>query len=740
VAAFVAGLFAAAAVLTAVDVRVSGFDPAGSWWAVVPFALLLGTAEYLLVRFVYRREVNALNLFEAALAPVIVALPGAVVVLTVGVAQAGTAVVRRNNPLKACFNVGQWMVAAGAGSLVFTAARRGTTGLPAHDIPALLAALTVVSLCNQLAFAGVMRLVKGESWRATFAGLRPVILPGWVGGWAVNTAFGVLFAIAYTTTAWSLPFFFVPLVMLHWASRGFATARTDRLRLASLQRATHVLAAPIDPRDAIPGFLAEVLDGFEVDAVELVRIAAGSKWAFRMQRGADGPQDMEVVGVGGRITGALLELGRPVRVMPDTHPHLATLLAAEGRRDCAAAPMVVGDRVIGALCVFDRSGAEGFDDGELAVLQALAGEAADAFEKADLLASILEERRKLAAIVDNTSDGILAVDDTGVVQTWNPGLEAITGHPALTMVGNAHVGVLRARDHAGNDVLLERWADAETQLPTALQIAAADGTPRHLSCTYTRVPAQDDVRPLLVVMVRDVTRVHELERLKEDFVATVSHELRTPLTPIKGFANLLLEGAGRLDEEGRRTAAEAILRSAQRLERLIVNLLEVSRVESNVIDVRDSVVPLSSVVTRVVDEFRTAFPDRLIVVEPADGTTAAVGNELWIEQILSNLLSNAVKYAPTGAVEVEVRSVDDAVELTVTDHGPGVPPREAERIFRRFERLDHARQQAGTGLGLYIARELAQAMQGTLAVGTGPGGGAVFALRLPAARRPAAVA
>jgi PAS domain S-box-containing protein len=736
----VVGLFAVAAALVAVDVRTSGFDPLEAWWAAVPFALLLGTAEYLLVRFVYRREVNALNLFEAALAPALVALPGAVVVLTVGLAQAGTAVVRRNHPLKACFNVGQWMVAAGAGSLVFTAARRGSTGLPAHDIPALLVALTVVSLCNQLAFANVMRLVKGESWRATFAGLRPVILPGWVGGWAVNTAFGVQFAISYSTTAWALPFFFVPLVLLHWASRGFATARTDRLRLATLQRATHVLAAPIDPRDAVPAFLAEVLEGFEVDAVELARTSAGSQWAYRMHRDGDGPSAMEIVGVDGRVTGAVLDVGQVLRVTTDVDSRLAGLLAAEGRRDCAAAPMVVGDRVVGALCVFDRNGAEGFDDGELAVLQALAGEAADAFRKADLLASILEERRKLAAIVDNTSDGILAVDDIGVVQTWNPGLEAITGHTALAMVGNAHVGVLRARDGAGHDVLLERWDDPDVQLPADLQIVAVDGSPRHLSCTYTRVPAQDDARALLVVMVRDVTRLHELERLKEDFVATVSHELRTPLTPIKGFANLLLEGNDRLDAEGRRTAAEAILRSAQRLERLIVNLLEVSRVESNVIDVRDAVVPLVPVVTRVVDEFRTAFPERLIVVEPADGTATAVGNELWIEQILSNLLSNAVKYAPSGAIEVEVRSADGAVELAVADHGPGVAPHDVERIFRRFERLDHAQQQAGTGLGLYIARELAQAMQGTLSVTTGPGGGAVFALRLPAVRRPAAVA
>ena len=740
VAGFIAVLFVVAGAAVASSLYVSGWERSTGWWAVAPFVVLLAAAEYLLVRFVYRGEVDALNLFEAALAPALVALPGAVVVFTVAVAQAGVAVVRRNEPRKALFNAAQWMAAAGIGSLVFTALRRGAGGLSASDLPALLAALTVVSICNQSAFTNVMRLVKRESWRRTFAGLQPVVLPGWVGGWAVNTAFGVLFAIGYTTTPWALPFFFVPLVLLNWASRGFATARTDRLRLAGLQRATHVLAAPIDPREAVPAFLAEVLHGFEVETVELVRVVGGRRWAYRMRRGTDPePSPVELVAVEGGITGALLDEARVLRIGADEDSSLARLLAAGGHRDGAAAPMLAGDRVVGAVCVFDRSGAEGFEDGELAVLAALAGEAADAFQRADLLAAVLDERRKLAAIVDNTSDGILALDDDGVVQTWNPGLEAITGHAAETMGGRAHIGVLRARDAAGHDVLLELWAAGTVELPTDLQIVAADGTTRWLSCTYTRVPPKGDQRGLLVVMARDVTRVHELDRLKEDFVATVSHELRTPLTPIKGFANMLLGDGGQLDDVGRRTAAQSILRCAQRLERLIVNLLEVSRVESSVIDVRDGVVQLAPVVDRVVDEFRAAFPARLIAVDLEDDT-AARGHELWIEQILSNLLSNAVKYAAEGPVEVVVRHDADAVELAVVDHGPGVPEHEFERIFERFERLDQAQQQAGTGLGLYIARELAHAMKGTLAVSAGVDGGAVFILRLAAATALHAVA
>jgi PAS domain S-box-containing protein len=547
-----------------------------------------------------------------------------------------------------------------------------------------------------------MRPPSRQTWRRMSSGLRSVIVVGWL----VNTGLGVLFAVSYMGTPWSLPFVFVPLLMLYRAGRGCATARTDRVRLAALQRATHVLAVPIDPRDAFPAFLREVVAGFEAGAVEFLTPAGG----LVAHRSATSD---EVV----------------VEPLPTSGP-VAECLDASG---CIAAPMRAGDRVVGELRVHDRSGAAGFDDGERAVLEALAAEAAGALEKAALLDSVLEERHSLSTSVEATSDGILAVDADGVVRTWNPGLEAMTGYAAASMVGNPHAGVLRARDAAGAHVLLERWAEEGVELPADLQVVAVDGTTRGLSCSYTRVPSKDDRPAVLVVMAREVTRVHEVERLKEDFVATVSHELRTPLTPIKGFANMLLESGDRLGTDGRKAAAESILRSAQRLERLIVNLLEVSRVESHVLEVRNAVVPVVPVVSRVVEEFRTAFPDRVIELDVV-GTPEARGSEQRVEQILSNLLSNAVKYTPAPSpIAVGLRVDGRAVELVVVDRGPGVPEHEAERIFQRFERLGQDRRQAGTGLGLYIARELAHAMNGTLAVSAGADGGAVFALRLPAA-------
>ena len=321
-----------------------------------------------------------------------------------------------------------------------------------------------------------------------------------------------------------------------------------------------------------------------------------------------------------------------------------------------------------------------------------------------------------------------------MVESWNAAVEQLTGYPATEMVGTSHLGVLRPRDAAGNDVLFERWAE-DAELPTDVQVLTTGGELRWLSCSYTRVPAGDDRPPLLVVVGRDVTKVRELERLKEEFVATVSHELRTPLTPIKGFATTLLEGGDRMSSDTRRTAVESILRSAQRLERLILNLLEVSRIESRVIDVRNSSVEVCELSRRVVREFRDAWGDRDIEVSVPAGLCHALGSELWIEQILSNLLSNALKYA-TGdePIEVHLRADRDAVELAVIDHGPGIPAEAAARAFERFERLDQTQRQAGTGLGLYIARELAHAMNGTLTLSETPGRGATFSLRL----RPAA--
>ena len=185
---------------------------------------------------------------------------------------------------------------------------------------------------------------------------------------------------------------------------------------------------------------------------------------------------------------------------------------------------------------------------------------------------------------------------------------------------------------------------------------------------------------------------------------------------------------------------ESILRQAQRLERLVVNLLEASKIEHGRIDKIDGDVDVVPVVTRVIDEFQAAWPARAFLLSGTDEPCHAVGNELWVEQILSNLVSNAIKYSP-GSEPVEVAVVESSgeVEIAVTDNGPGIPPPERERIFERFHRLEQSETQSGTGLGLYIARQLAGEIGATVTVRGAPGQGSRFCLHLRRAGRLIAV-
>ena len=723
---YTTALFLTAAGLAIASGQVEGVALRSGWAALGGFLALLTAAEYLTVRHYQRGEVDAHNLFEAVLAPAILALPGAFLIPAVVIAQGVVSLVRRNQRIKALFNMAQWGVAAGAGDLTYGLLHRGRSLTPTNMV-ALLGAVAVVSVVNQLAFSFVLRLVQGVDVRTALTSRARAIATGW----AINVSFGMLFVIAYAWHAWSTVLFFVPLVILDWASRGIAAVRVDRARLDGLQQATHALGLPIDPREAVRPFLEEVLACFETACVEFVLVSPSGAETHRVTE--DGYQ---LVTGPHPLGAALLHAGKAVRLdSRDGDSALVAVLREAGWRDCAAAPVRSGRRVIGTLCTYDRSGAEGFEHSELTVLEAMATELGGALHKAELLATILEERRKLTDIVDNTSDGICTIDPSGVVESWNAAMGAITGYGAAEMVGTKHFAVLRARNSDGDDVLFELWAQEGMELPTVVQVRTASGDTRWLSCSYTRVPPSEERAPLLVVVGRDITQSHELDRLKEEFVAIVSHELRTPLTPIKGFATSLLEMGDRMDDATRRTSVEAILRSAQRLERLILNLLEASRIESRLIDVRDSEVDITTVAAGVVSEFKEAWSDQQIVLEQRGEISGALGSELWIEQVLSNLLSNALKYASGGdGIQVRLEQIGSTVEMAVIDHGEGIPDEAAERIFQRFERLDQTTRQAGTGLGLYIARELAHAMNGTLTVAPTPGGGATFTLRLPAAR------
>ena len=162
-------------------------------------------------------------------------------------------------------------------------------------------------------------------------------------------------------------------------------------------------------------------------------------------------------------------------------------------------------------------------------------------------------------------------------------MERVTGYTADEVIGRKGVGILRARDVEGREVRLDQWAASEAPLPAEVRVLTRVDEERWLSFSYSAASAEAG-EPLIVI-ARDITSARELERLREDFVATVSHEMRAPLSPIKGWASTLLQCGDDLKVEERRAALQSILQQAKRLEHLIASLLEVSRIEHGTFEV-----------------------------------------------------------------------------------------------------------------------------------------------------------
>nr|MDQ3757221.1 SpoIIE family protein phosphatase [Actinomycetota bacterium] len=507
---------AGAAAAVAVALASADVAPPGrtSWPALPVLAVLLVAAEYLFVRFRYRGDINALNLVESVLAPLLFAFPGAVAVALVAAAQLVGGILRRNQPVKALFNVAQWSLATGVGAVVLALLEQGP-GITAENLAAMLVVLAVIGAVNQLAFATVLGFVNNRPLPRLLREIAPVVLPGWVFGWAINSLIGLLFVLAYAAHPVGTLLFGVPLVMLHLAYRGYAGARSDRVRLTGLHRAARALAAPIDPADAIEAYLREVAVCFEAAGAALVlrndlgivvhRFLVND--GFSVETHTHGTVTLE---------SALVAQPGPLRVTGGSGGPLADLLAGCNRRDCLSAPLVEDDRIIGVLVVYDQAGLEGFEAGELAVLEALARETVGTFAKGRLLTAILEERRKLALIVQTTSDGLLTLAEDGTVLSWNPALERLTGLHAYEVLGrSARLESLRPRREDGRPVDLSRWATGGT-LPAALVVDDADGRARRLACSYSEAREEDTDARTLVVVARDVTSEEQIEELRQE--------------------------------------------------------------------------------------------------------------------------------------------------------------------------------------------------------------------------------
>ena len=213
-------------------------------------------------------------------------------------------------------------------------------------------------------------------------------------------------------------------------------------------------------------------------------------------------------------------------------------------------------------------------------------------------------------------------------------------------------------------------------------------------------------------------------------ISTVAHELRSPLTSLKGFSKLLLDRWDRISDDDKQALVGQIHVDAERLARLVNELLDISRIEAGRVQIRRSAIDLPALAHRVVDRQVLVHSDLAVTWRVSSPVPVLWADHDKVEQILTNLVENAAKYAAADSVEIEIASGPKGVDVIVDDAGPGIPDDELEAVFTRFYRREVA-QPSGTGLGLWISRSLADAHGGSLLARRNHRGGTSFCLSLP---------
>lgn len=323
-------------------------------------------------------------------------------------------------------------------------------------------------------------------------------------------------------------------------------------------------------------------------------------------------------------------------------------------------------------------------------------------------AALQRDAETLRATLDGMAEGLWITDRSGTLLRTNRALRELL-FTTRRMVGERPASVLR------NEELEAAVARAcEEGRSTTLEVSIEGLRPRQLAVFVT--PLAGDQAGSTAVF-RDITDLRRLEKVRKDFVANVSHELRTPITAIRGYAETLQNGALK-DTVMAPRMVEIIHRQSERLSELVEDLLELSQLEGQELQLESEPVELSISLQRASEAVRVKAMGKQIQLRlESEPELWVMGDTRAVEQVLLNLMDNAVKYTPAGGnVYVRAQARDGKAQVTVRDTGLGMEPKHLERIFERFYRVDkgRSRDMGGTGLGLSIVKHLVGAMGGDI--------------------------
>jgi len=433
-----------------------------------------------------------------------------------------------------------------------------------------------------------------------------------------------------------------------------------------------------------------------------------------------------------------------------------TYTASMGLLNGTALPLVTHGQVIGVIFIF-RSYPDLFSANDKQLLQSFADQAAIAVFNAQLYGQSIYEKQRLDALIDSAADGILILTAEHIIERANPAFEKLYGKPREEIQGKAHDEIIRwsgkpdgltlAEAEAENWPLTPNahlYVEGDLQRPepptipvgiTYAPLLDADPAPAVGADTSTASPGGDHaVRRLrnIIVTVRDITHFRTADEIKSTFISIVSHELKTPVALIKGYASTLRRDDARWDKHIIQDSLTVIEDEADRLAKMIEDLLDASRLQAGGLSLNRADVFLPTLAARLAERFKTQTKLHTLLVDFPDNFPVILADETRVEQVLSNLISNAIKYAPKGEIRISGQVRPEQVIVTVSDEGPGIDSRDMPHIFDRFYRADAAvRKTKGAGLGLFLARAIVEAHGGRIWLDPQPGSGARICFSLP---------
>src|SRR4029453_7816485 len=676
--------------------------------ATVGLALAAALSEQFTVAMKHRTEVENFSVTDAVWVPALILVSPSVLTLSVLLGSLAGHAYRRWAWYKVAFNAGQFVVAITAAEFVYRL----------FDLPSSFSLMTCVAcavamsvyfVINEISVALIISRVEQIPLREV------VVLPGGLnllhaGG---NLTIGMLAALVWHAGPMGLPLLIAPVVLSFFAYRGWLQNKReeeqrregDRMRI--LYEAGRALDGPLDANFDFQPFLGLVRQLVDAAGTELaVRDEAGLR-VYNAESGLYKAVQTE------------MGPGEPMAYL-SARPGLTTYLAAV--RDEA--------NEVGILAVHRTTE---LSPSERALVDSLASQVSARQRNQQLFDETIEQRGHLADVVGSSSDGIFVVSGEGTVLSWNPAMERITGYLADEVVGRRSGDVLRIPGGPSVDGSPPTELALGVVEPHDALILRRDGSDRWIRYSSSTMPERHGNGTSHVVTARDVTAELEAEQMKRDFVAPGSHELRTPLTPLKGLLQSLNKGLVEDSPQARHEYHAIMLRQTERLERLISDLLDVSRFDAGHLPMDAVPVEVGALLEReIADAGQSAV--REVRFERPERPVWVVADPLRLGQIVTNLLSNAFKYSPQGApVIVRLTKREDFAQVSVQDRGEGIAIDDQDRVFERFYRVDTGLTQTagGFGLGLFIARRLAEAMGGGLVLSSRPGEGSTFSVSLP---------